>query len=216
MPVVPHPGQAQAELGGYFSLSSDASFQPRVYMVKSKIPGRQGLARRERRCCLYPAAVITPPNLESSGRAVPSATIRRLFNCSAIANCFPLPGSSCQHPAERREPHCKPRHAGSPPLPPTLASSEHRCGGDGSGDGGLGTPKVTHRRYMAPLGQGRPGRSIQPAKEPPKSLHLLGERCFLQATDITLLSLGLPFSCPKCAGWPQEHPGMVSPHQPGD
>lgn len=100
LPVVPHPGQAQAELGGYFSLSSHASSQPRVYMVKSKIPGRQGLARGERRCCLYPAAVITPPNLESSGRAVPSATIRRLFNCSAIANCFPLPGSSCQHPAE--------------------------------------------------------------------------------------------------------------------
>lgn len=54
-----------------------------------KIPGRQGLARGgEPRCCLCPAAVITPPNLESSGRAACSAAIRRLFNCGVL---FPSP-----------------------------------------------------------------------------------------------------------------------------
>jgi len=113
LPVVPHRAQAQAELGGYFSLPSDARFQPRIYTGKSRIPGRQGLARWEHRRCPYPAAVIMPPNLESSGRAVCSTTIRRLFNCSAIAYCFPLPDSSCQQPAEHQEPHCGPGQAGS-------------------------------------------------------------------------------------------------------
>lgn len=47
-------------------------------------------------------------------------------------------------------------------------------------------------------------------------MYLLDERCFLRATDIVLLFLGLPFSCPKHADWPQEHPGMISPCQPRD
>lgn len=76
-----------------------------------KIPGRQGLARGEPRCCLCPAAVIMAPNLESSGRAACSAAIRRLFNCGALVYCFPLRGCSCQQPA--RHQHCKPRHRGS-------------------------------------------------------------------------------------------------------
>lgn len=153
LPVVPHQGQAQAQLGGYFSLSSDARFQPRIYTVKSKIPGRQGLARWEHRCCLYPAAVIMPPNLESSGRAVCSATIRRLFNCSAIVYCFLLPGSSRQHPAEHQEPHCKPRHAGCPVLP-ARASSEHRCCGDARGQTALGTTGLAPQK--GPIADVRP------------------------------------------------------------
>lgn len=107
LPILPHQGQAKTEPGGCFSLSSGARFQPRIYIVKSKIPGRQGLAQRERRCCLDPPAVIMPPNLESSGRALCSAAIRRLFNYSATADCFPLPGCSCQKPAEHQELHCK-------------------------------------------------------------------------------------------------------------
>lgn len=174
LPVVPHRGQAKAELGGYFSLSSDARFQPRIYTVKSKIPGRQGLPWWEHRCCLYPAAVIMPPNLESSGRAVCSATIRRLFNCSAIPYCFPLPGSSCQQPAEHQEPHCKPRRVGSPALP-ARASSEHHCRGDARGWAALGTtglaPQRLPIRRVRPRwvkSSRRPGQCIQVGKEPPK------------------------------------------------
>lgn len=138
LPILPHHGQAQAGLRGYCLLSFRARFQPRIYTVKSKIPGRQGLARWECRCCLCSAAVIMPPNLESSGRAVCSATIRRLFNCSAVAYCFPLPGSGCQQPAECQEPHCKPRHAGSLAVP-APASSGHQCCGNACGQEDLGT-----------------------------------------------------------------------------
>lgn len=157
LPVLPRQGQAKTEPGGCFSLSSGARFQPRIYTVKSKIPGRQGLAQRERRCCLDPPAVIMPPNLESSGRALCSAAIRRLFNYSATADCFPLPGSGCQKPAEHQEPRCKAASRRSPLLhPPSIPDAGMHIA--------LGTPNLPHPRCTDLLGQ----EQTQPGKELPK------------------------------------------------
>lgn len=169
-----------------------------------KIPGRQGLARWEPRCCLCPAAVITPPNLESSGRAACSAAIRRLSNCGALVYCFPLRGCSCQQPAEHQ--HCKPRHRGSSAHVP-----EHWHCGAARGQGGQGPwhPKSDPSHVY---GSSRAGRCIRPGKEPPKCVSADG-RFFLGAANVAL-SPGLPFSCPRHAACPQKRRGMISPRQP--